>query len=70
MKKLKILIFKFLVFSFSFVVALSIWLLIENYDLKKQITMYKDMIIDYSGNDINIIESAVIDKIISDKNVK
>lgn len=70
MRKLKILIFKFLVFSFSIAVALNIWLFIVNYDLKKQIAMYKDMIIDYSGNDILIIESAVVDKIISDKNVK
>lgn len=68
--KQKILIYRAVVFLFAMSVALNIWFLIENHNMKLGIDMYKGMINDYSEGNIDVIESAVIDSINERKSEK
>lgn len=68
--KQKVLICKVVIFLFAMSVALNIWLFIENDNLKIGISMYKDMINDYSEGNIGVIESAVVDSIKEQKSEK
>lgn len=62
--------FSIIGFLFAMSVALNIWFFIENDNLKIGIDNYKDMINDYSGGNIDIIESAIIDNIQTQKTIK
>ena len=66
----KILIFRIVIFLFAMSVALNIYFFIENDNLKIGIDNYKDIINDYSGGNIDIIERAVIDSIQTQKIIK
>lgn len=65
--KQRTLIYRLVALSFAMSVALNIWLFVENHDLRMGIDMYKGMINDYSEGSIDIIESAVIDSIQTQK---
>lgn len=68
--KQKNVIYRIVAFLFAMSVGLNIWLFIENDNLKIGIDMYKDMINDYSGGNIDAVESAVIDNINMQKSKK
>lgn len=65
--KQKTLIYRLVALSFAMSVALNVWFFVKNHDLRMGIDMYKGMINDYSEGSIDIIESAVIDSIQTQK---
>lgn len=65
--KQRTLIYRFVALSFAMSVALNVWFFVENHGLRMGIDMYKDMINDYSEGNADVIESAVIDSIQTQK---
>lgn len=65
--KQRTLIYRFVALSFAMSVALNIWFFVENHNLRMGVDMYKDMINDYSEGNADVIESAVIDSIQTQK---
>ena len=68
--KQKTLIYRLVALSFAMSVALNVWFFVENHNLRIGDEKYKDMINDYSGGNVDIIESAVIDTIQEQKHKK
>ena len=68
--KQRTLIYRLVALSFAMSVAFNIWFFVENHDLRIGIDMYKNMINDYSEGSIDVIESAVIDSIQTQKHKK
>ena len=65
--KQRTLIYRLVGLSFAMSVALNVWFFVENHDLRMGVDMYKDMVNDYSGGSVDVIESAVIDNIQTQK---
>lgn len=65
--KQRTLIYRLVALSFAMSVAFNVWFFVENHDLRMGIDMYKGMINDYSEGSIDVIESAVIDSIQTQK---
>ena len=65
--KQRTLIYRLIALSFTMSVALNVWFFVENNNLRMGVDMYKDMINDYSEGSVDIIESAVIDSIQTQK---
>ena len=65
--KQRTLIYRLVALSFAMSVALNVWFFVENNNLRMGVDMYKDMINDYSEGSVDVIESAVIDSIQTQK---
>ena len=65
--KQRTLIYRFVALSFAMSVALNVWFCVENHDLRMGVDIYKGIINDYSEGSIDVIESAVIDSIQTQK---
>lgn len=65
--KQRTLIYRLVALSFAMSAALNVWFFIENHNLRMGIDIYKGMINDYSEGNIDVIESAIIDSIQTQK---
>lgn len=65
--KQRTLIYRLVALSFAMSVALNVWVFVENHDLRMGVDIYKGIINDYSEGSIDVIESAVIDSIQTQK---
>ena len=68
--KQRTLIYRLVALSFAMSVALNVWFFVENHDLRMGVDIYKGIINDYSEGNIDVIESAVIDNIHTQKHKK
>lgn len=68
--KQRTLIYRLVALSFAMSVALNVWFFVENHGLRMGIDIYKGMVNDYSEGSIEVIESAVIDSIQTQKSKK
>lgn len=65
--KLRSIVRNLVIFLFSFSGAVNVYFYIENKELKSGVAIYKEIVNDYSGGNIENVERAVSDSIETNK---